>query len=446
MNSDKRIECLTFYLRSLSVTEPFAGDSPTRSPLKEWRPKQSFTESMSSSRQNFERCSDDFSQFSFARQSLDNLLPPVKVSFSETCGRFLQASRDIDAGETIFWESPVVMAPKSGSDPICLDCFRPLPTKSWPVCVGCKGPKCQESCDGYEHSSAECNLIRQCFESKDLETDLQLVKRLNVILTPLRTHIAILENPPVREIVKALQSNAEQRKKAAIGEFLEKFVVAFLHENLNFDNEISSDFIHHVCGVFDTNAFDVTFANKGQARALLPLASLMNHSCTSNTQHWFFGGWCVVRASVSIHKGDSITNTYTQTLSGTKMRQNHLALTKLFTCSCERCLDPSELGTHLSSIQCRKCKDHKGFLIPPKSISNPWICDSCGDKFPSSSALNMIKVAANFVSSAKFMDTDDLKKIWSKLTMMLGKQHYTTVQLLLLYVKRVIENIETGKS
>lgn len=46
---------------------------------------------------------------------------------------------------------------------------------------------------------------------------------------------------------------------------------------------------------------------------------------------------------------------YTYTSSGTAERQEHLRAGKFFTCRCARCLDPSELGTHFSSIRCRRC-------------------------------------------------------------------------------------------
>lgn len=37
-------------------------------------------------------------------------------------------------------------------------------------------------------------------------------------------------------------------------------------------------------------------------------------------------------------------------------RQNHLRNGKFFTCHCPRCTDPTELGTHFSSLKCNKCE------------------------------------------------------------------------------------------
>ena len=48
---------------------------------------------------------------------------------------------------------------------------------------------------------------------------------------------------------------------------------------------------------------------------------------------------------------------------------------KHFECLCTRCKDPTELGSHGSSIRCGECQ--KGFLIPSK-----WECNKCGFEIP----------------------------------------------------------------
>ena len=48
---------------------------------------------------------------------------------------------------------------------------------------------------------------------------------------------------------------------------------------------------------------------------------------------------------------------------------------KHFECLCTRCKDPTELGSHGSSIRCGECQ--KGFLTPSK-----WECNKCGFEIP----------------------------------------------------------------
>jgi hypothetical protein len=62
-----------------------------------------------------------------------------------------------------------------------------------------------------------------------------------------------------------------------------------------------------------------------------------------------------LRASTAIKKGEILYATYTYTLNGTADRQQHLLEGKYFQCNCERCLDPTEYGTHFSSLKCQKC-------------------------------------------------------------------------------------------
>ena len=72
----------------------------------------------------------------------------------------------------------------------------------------------------------------------------------------------------------------------------------------------------------------------------------------------------------------------------------------MFTCSCQRCLDPTELGTFGSALICQKCRpkkkgkrkmadDNVGLLMPPEPSTTEntsdgklkainWICNSCG--------------------------------------------------------------------
>ena len=62
-----------------------------------------------------------------------------------------------------------------------------------------------------------------------------------------------------------------------------------------------------------------------------------------------------VRATMSIPAGSQLYSCYTFTLSGTIDRQQHLMEGKYFKCRCERCLDPTELGTFFSAVKCSEC-------------------------------------------------------------------------------------------
>lgn len=63
------------------------------------------------------------------------------------------------------------------------------------------------------------------------------------------------------------------------------------------------------------------------------------------------------------------------------MRLEHLLTNKYFICKCERCVDPTELSTNLSSLKCIGDigKDCGGTLLPtkPTDVETDWFCDKC---------------------------------------------------------------------
>ena len=109
-------------------------------------------------------------------------------------------------------------------------------------------------------------------------------------------------------------------------------------------------------------------------------------------------------ATVPIARGSRITQLYGLLLQGTVPRQELFHSIYFFTCSCERCKDPTELGTNFSSVRCsavtaaatdagrgRKARTHtqirrcEGYLLPTRTPSTcplqeqdkPWKCDTC---------------------------------------------------------------------
>ena len=115
----------------------------------------------------------------------------------------------------------------------------------------------------------------------------------------------------------------------------------------------------------------------------------------------------IIRASVNISKGDHLSISYVDPLWGTSDRQNFLQMTKFFTCKCERCLDPTELSCHISSLRCQQIQctnkveveeksgihaSGTGMIVPedPLSPESPWKCLTCGENYP-------VKYAASIV-------------------------------------------------
>jgi hypothetical protein len=99
-----------------------------------------------------------------------------------------------------------------------------------------------------------------------------------------------------------------------------------------------------------------------------------------------------VRATTAIEKGSQLFSCYTYTLNGTLDRQQHLMEGKYFQCRCERCLDPTELDTHFSSMKCSSC------LFGDVSTTNPL-----GEFFDFFIAYELILICQFFLKMPKLV-------------------------------------------
>ncbi|KAL7024018.1 hypothetical protein ACKWTF_012873 [Chironomus riparius] len=142
--------------------------------------------------------------------------------------------------------------------------------------------------------------------------------------------------------------------------------------------EFSEDEIHTICGILEVNSFEVG-TNGCRARALFPEAYLICHDCQPNTTHTddTLTHKLHLRTTIPLKKGSTITLSYSYTLQGTLKRRDHLHESKFFWCTCNRCKDPTELGTHASTLLCPKCTN--GFILSTDSLNQDadWKCKKC---------------------------------------------------------------------
>lgn len=73
-----------------------------------------------------------------------------------------------------------------------------------------------------------------------------------------------------------------------------------------------------------------------------------------------------LRTTLKIPTGGELYGSYTHSLLPTMLRREHLLESKYFACACPRCSDPTELGTHMSSLKCNKCDN--GIILPLDSL------------------------------------------------------------------------------
>jgi hypothetical protein len=316
-----------------------------------------------------------------------------KVQYTDTLGRHMVATRDIKEGEMILKEKPAVIGPRTASPALCLGCGKKLApmkikdTYDFYKCSSCNWPMCGPECEKAAIHKPECKLMTdrnyKCtikYEQPDK------AEAAYCVISPLRVLLMKDTNACQYENVMALESHLEERKVTPLYAILKANLVTFIVQVLALP--FDEDTILKIASIFDTNSFEVRSSVGSRLRAIYVTASMMNHSCKPNTRHVILGDDhnLAVIATVPISKGEIITATYTQTLWGTLDRRKHLRTQKCFDCDCQRCTDPTELGTYLGSIYCSICNnpfvdnpEGRSMLVPSNPLDEgaPFKCEKC---------------------------------------------------------------------
>jgi hypothetical protein len=135
-----------------------------------------------------------------------------------------------------------------------------------------------------------------------------------------------------------------------------------------------------------------------------------------------------VRAAHDIGKGEHIATCYSNITWGTQQRQQQLREMKYFHCSCKRCEDPIELGTHFSSLKClgmgdgEKCE---GLQIPSKSHEE-WICNQCPARVTGDEVSDLMSKIGDEIDNTlqKSATIPDIESLMEKLGFFLHPNHY----------------------
>lgn len=192
--------------------------------------------------------------------------------------------------------------------------------------------------------------------------------------------------------------------------------------------EFNEDDIHTVCGLIEVNCFEIG-QNESRARALYDQAYLLSHDCVPNTTHTD-EPHCyrmTIRAVRPVAKGQSITLSYAYTLQGTLKRRQHLHDGKFFWCQCERCADPSELGTYASAMLCPKCSTQSNGLIlaiEPLNEKSAWKCNKCNYMVTGHSMLLLVDKVFTELDAIDGGDADGLENFLIKYRNVFHMNHY----------------------
>ena len=279
-------------------------------------------------------------------------------------GRVLVAAQDLLPWQEVVQDRAVVVAPLTR---VCLGCLGPLARTTAP-CPSCGWPLCSSECEGEGHR-LECGVLREAgLRPQDQDTDPYILLSVLRVLLLQRE-----EDGQAWGLVQGLESHWQEfREEPGLVEGMEG-ITDFLHHQLGLSWVLEQD-VQHCFGVLKTNAMGI--ADQG-GQALYPLAAIMSHSCVSNLEVVGEPGETVrFRAKRRILEGEELTIRYHMFLAARDQIRAGLQHQYHFSCSCPRCSDPTELGTHFSSLQC-SCSGFYSSRVPQQLDLH--LCSSCGE-------------------------------------------------------------------
>ena len=331
----------------------------------------------------------------------------VRVVSVDNVGRCILAARDIQAGDTVLEDEAVMLAP-GGGDRVCLECGVECEVS----CPDCSLPLC---CQGGKHE-AECD-PRLVFPS-------HTSRHLGVAILRLLRCMDTMDN---REVVTGLMSHlAERRCDPDYHHMLT--TVRSLEPVLG--HSYSEDQLLELAGIILTNTVQCNMVPGGADTGigLYPTFSLLSHSCVANTRREADDGKIRLIATVNIPEGEQVLTSYKNPLLGSVARRCHFPRIWYFDCECRRCCDPTELGSHLSSLRCDQCSH--GLLLPahPRAHNSPWSCAQCQHTL--SSHQTMTKTISMYRTLlACPLNVDIISKLINHLETLAHPQHYVIIQV-----------------
>ncbi|GLV39505.1 SET and MYND domain containing arthropod-specific member 5 [Carabus blaptoides fortunei] len=379
-----------------------------------------------------------------------NLCKSYEIGQSPELGRFMIASRDLTPGDLIVTESPLVFGPRpypieEGPVP-CIGCSRLCPPDTSVRCQNCGWQVCDPACIGIRNPLAhgqECPVL--CLRKPQPCDNVHDYYRHDALLA---LRCLLLQRHGVKKWNQLFEMESHYMKRGSgteIHKTVNNRIVKYLIENflipvkeyesqsnLKILHDVSDDTLHKICGIIDVNALETN--QSIEMSALYPTAVIMEHNCVPNTYHYFGDDMeqykITVRAAVPIKKGAHISTMYTHALWGTQARREHLKETKYFGCKCQRCKDPTELGTNLSTLRClgTELGPCGGAQLPldPLNEKTEWACSKCTIKLASDQVANLVNQIGEEVDSvqANRPTVKDLEGLLEKMLTFLHPNHY----------------------
>ncbi|XP_034190876.2 SET domain-containing protein SmydA-8 [Osmia lignaria lignaria] len=365
-----------------------------------------------------------------------------KVARSEKFGRYLQAAKNLQAGEVILREKPIAVGPiTSSNDYVCFACLRLLPKIKKGIqylCSKCNvaplcGPGCEEQ--SKHHTPYECDTFKN---NKKLSSD--NIGEIIGILLPLRLWFLNQTDPELWKRIETMEAHMDERRNTSVWRDREINVINVMKalHLIPEDDASIPDHLQQMCGILDVNTFELRSPGGLDGlllRGLYVAASFMAHDCRGNTHLTVDDDFqLTVYASLPIKENEAILFNYTSSLLGTVGRRDHLRGGKYFECECSLCSDPYEMGSHMSSILCPRCrKGYMGIQNPltryPYEKGTAWQCDKCRRCIGGRLVRATINISRTLIDDMDDYDIKGMEALTKKLLGSLHPNHFLMLSL-----------------
>ncbi|XP_058462124.1 SET domain-containing protein SmydA-8 [Malaya genurostris] len=306
---------------------------------------------------------------------------PFKISSDERFGRYMEATKDIKAGAIVLKEAPLVCGPSQITAPVCVGCLQALTEKQFLECERCGWPVCKRKCQDRSSHQAECKFTMARGSKMSLQ-HFYVPHPVYQCVTPLRCLLLAETNPAKWQSLIKLESHEDQRRGSKQWRDDREGVAKLIPRFFKCENKWTEDEILRVTGILQVNGHEIPLTDPPSV-AVYSNASMAEHSCTPNLAKTFTTkGEIVLWAPNPIKSGERLSISYSDVLWSTCNRLDHLQQTKLFRCTCARCIDPTEFGTYFSAMKCsgfKKDSSCTGLLLPEsgKNWHSNWTCNKC---------------------------------------------------------------------
>ena len=267
-----------------------------------------------------------------------------EVIWNDVVGKHAIATKDIEEGEELINESPLVVWPHPKALPeMCEQCLRKKNE-----CESCNGNEWMEFLTPESINRARSWQLQKGSDSVTLESIARAIARIMHSVTVVLERDATC--PPKDALLFAAQAfNRLQTPSNELGEWTISYI-EMLQSLITFPGDSSSllsslketifskQFIDSIIGGLALNGHAVTLPSLSAGSGVYVLTATLNHSCVPSACLVMDGKSVdvIVKATRPIKTGEEITLCYVP--KGLKLRERRERLKKYeFSCDCEKC-------------------------------------------------------------------------------------------------------------